>query len=258
MTTPRQKLTTTLFTTLLLLAPQINAQPNLEKSYNTLLKKYTNARGVRYAKIKKENAIKPLVLQLQKLQIPNGKNQQLAYWINAYNIMTIKLIVDHYPIKSITELHLAGSPSIAYVLNKTIWKTWKFQLHKKTYTLDAIEHKIIRKKFADYRIHAALVCAAKSCPPLRRESYTGKKLNSQLNAQMKQWLGNTKKNRYNQKTNTLHVSKIFKWFSNDFTNNKTNLLQRLKPYLPTKTGKSLSNKTHIEYLSYDWSLNSAN
>ena len=199
--------------------------------FSRLLKKNIKKGLVKnYRELKKSPLLKRYIQQLEKTKPDKikGQSNQLAFWINAYNAYTLKLITDHYPIKSITELHTGGSLVIGVMLKRTIWQTWEFKINNKKYTLDEIEHKIIRKKFNEPRIHAALVCAAKSCPPLRLEAYEGAKLNKQLSEQMRTWLANTKLNYFDAEKKKLYLSMIFKWFKDDFTQKKT-----IQPYLRT-------------------------
>ena len=230
--------------------------------FSRLLKANVSKASVNYRALKKSPLLKRYIQQLEKTNPDKikGRNKQLAFWINAYNAYTLKLITDHYPIKSISELHLGGNLVIAVMLGKTVWRTWKFKINNKEYTLDKIEHEIIRKKFNEPLIHAALVCAAKSCPPLRSQAYEGAKLNKQLSNQMRVWLADKKLNYFNKKEKKLYLSKIFKWFKDDFTQkNKFKLVSVLLPYLPAKTRNEIKklgeNNTNIGHLDYDWSLN---
>ena len=227
------------------------------KAYNRLLKKHVKDGFVNYDALKKDPLLRKYIQTLQKTNIKKIKNpkEKLAFWINVYNAFTLKLITDNYPVKSIRDL---DSKVLSTISVKNIWKKWKFKLYpkKKEYTLDQVEHKIIRKRFKEPRIHAALVCAAVSCPPLRREAYTGAKLEKQLQSQMKTWLRNKKLNYYNLKEKTLYLSKIFDWFQKDFAPSKKALVTYLYPYLPKKVRKKIDKaKTKIAYLPYNWDLN---
>ena len=229
--------------------------------FSRVLKKHVRRGLVDYKGIKKNPSFKAYIQQLEKTNPSKIKGQarQLAFWINVYNAYTLKLIIDHYPLKSITDLHAGGSLWFGVATGKTIWKKWKFSLYAKKYTLDQVEHEIIRVKFKEPRIHAALVCAAKSCPPLRSEAYEGKKLERQLKGQMRQWLGNRKLNRFSAKEKKLYLSKIFDWFEGDFTASGKTLLEFLLPYLPSQSQKEIRklglSEVKISHLNYDWSLN---
>lgn len=189
--------------------------------------------------------------------LPSEKDR-LAFWINVYNSHTLKLIADNYPVKSISDLHYGGSLTLATAMRRTVWHTHRFTVGGRVLTLDAVEHAILRPVFGDYRIHAAIVCAAMSCPPLRSEAYEGGAIDRQLNEQMRLFLANRSLNRYDASTRTLHLSKIFSWFEKDFTGGRGDLVEVLLPHLPAETADALKGcerEVRIRYLPYDWRLN---
>lgn len=231
--------------------------------FTRVLQKHVRRGLVDYKKLQKNSLFKSYIKQLERTDPAKirAKKKRLAFWINAYNAYTLKLIIENYPLKSITELHTGGSLWLGVATGKTIWQKWKFSIYKEKYTLDQIEHKIIRPTFKDARIHAALVCAAKSCPPLRREAYEGNRLDRQLNHQMRLWLRNRKLNRFDPKEKKLYLSKIFDWFEEDFRPSQAEgILQIILPYFPIQIRKQIRaikrDELEIEYLKYDWSLNS--
>ena len=138
------------------------------------------------------------------------KQQQMAYWINAYNAFTIKLISRYYPINSIKKI--GSSIQIPFV--NTPWDIKFIRIGKVKMDLNNIEHGQLRKKFDDPRIHMALVCASKSCPILLNEAYNAKTLDDQLTKQTKAFLVDTFRN----KLSSTHpqISMIFKWYGMDF------------------------------------------
>ena len=165
------------------------------------------------------------------------KNQQLAFLVNLYNASTLQLIVDNYPIESIKKIGTAV---------KGPWSQPVVKLHGKKITLNQLEHGIIRKQYNEPRIHMALVCAAKSCPPLRSEVYTAEKLNAQLDDQSKKFLLSSSGLVINRSKGAAEISKIFKWYKKDFTS--------VPDFIEKHSGKSLKG-LKIKYLTYDWSLN---
>ena len=173
-----------------------------------------------------------------------SKNQKLAYWINAYNAFTIKLIIDNYPVKSITDLH----PPMSIGLINGIWHKKFFRIGGQEMNLNAIEHQILRKDFEEPRIHFAIVCASKSCPKLLNHAFVADKIEEQLMQQAKAFLADDFRNKI--KKEKIELSKIFSWFKGDFTK-KSNLITFLNQYSPTPIDKNAS----ISYLDYDWSLN---
>ena len=176
---------------------------------------------------------------------PPGKNwsqeEKLAYWINAYNAFTIKLIVDHYPIQSIK--NIGGSITM---LNSA-WDIKFFKIGNVDFDLNTIEHEIIRKQFDEPRIHFAINCASISCPQLRNEAYEADQLNEQLNDQASSFLNDINKNQISAEDSKL--SKLFDWFKGDFTENGS-LTDYIKAYQP-----DINATNSIEYLDYNWQLN---
>lgn len=163
-----------------------------------------------------------------------SRNEKMAYWINAYNAFTIKLIVDNYPVKSIMDLD-GGKP----------WDKKWIKLGDKTYSLNNIEHDILRPKYKDARIHFAVNCAAKSCPPVWNRAWTAANLNGQLEKATKTFINNTKYNSVGG--SNASISKIFEWYAVDFGN----ITDYLNKYANTKVGAG----TTVKYQEYNWALN---
>jgi hypothetical protein len=172
------------------------------------------------------------------------KNEKLAYWINTYNAFTIKLIMDNYPINSITELH----PFFYIPGFNTVWHDAFFKIDGEDFDLDRIEHEILRKQFKEVRIHFAINCASKSCPNLRNEVYTASNLDHQLNDQTIRFINDKTKNILG--SNKVVLSRLFSWFSEDFET-AGGVLPFVRKYAKIK----ISDKAEITFLPYDWSLN---
>jgi len=172
------------------------------------------------------------------------KEEQLAYWINAYNAFTIKLIVDNYPVESIKDLN----PTVAIPFVNTIWRKKWFQLGGEDFSLDMIEHSILRRDFNEPRIHFAVNCASISCPVLRAEAYEPDRIDAQLEEQTKLFLNDASRNDLNERKP--RVSKIFSWFTEDFTKGQT-LVEFINRYAEAQ----LDEKVRLRYMDYDWSLN---
>ncbi|MBN2484048.1 MAG: DUF547 domain-containing protein [Candidatus Omnitrophica bacterium] len=184
-------------------------------------------------------------------------NQQLAFWLNAYNAYTLKIVCEHYPIKSINNLHLGGL-TLGTVLRKTIWDRDFVVINNQPTTLHVIEHDILRGKFYEPRIHFALVCAAKSCPPLRDEAYEADFIEYQLNDQGRRFLADHEKNRFDTEKKIAFLSKIFDWFSKDFGDTKAQMLTYLSRFLPAQIAETIQediSSWRIKHLKYDWRLN---
>lgn len=168
-----------------------------------------------------------------------SESEQLAFLINVYNAETLQLIIDHYPVASIKKIGgLLSSP----------WDKKAVVLFGSETTLDHVEHGIIRVKYPEPRIHFALVCAAKGCPPLRNEAYTAAKLEAQLESQTRTFLAESSKNRI--EGNTIYLSPIFDWYGEDFETGGKTVSDYVAPYMEGGTsGKK------VKFTDYDWSLN---
>lgn len=217
--------------------------------WDGLAKKYINDKGlVDYKGLKKD--VKTLDSYLAML----GKNppkdswsqdEKIAYWINAYNANTVKLILDYYPVKSIKDI--GSSIQIPFVT--TPWAKKFIKIGNETMSLDNIEHGTLRKDFNEKRIHFALVCAAMSCPRLRNEAYTPEKLDAQLNDQGNDFLNNPAKNKIDPKKSQL--SKYFDWYKGDWKDDDKSVVSWVNRYSKTKISKD----TDISFLGYNWALN---
>ena len=172
-----------------------------------------------------------------------SSNERKAFWINAYNAFTVKLIVDNYPVETIKDL--GGG---IYRVN-TPWDIKFIQIKDKTYHLNDLEHNILRKEWSDPRIHAAVNCASISCPKLMKGAYLAEQLDEQLDRQMKAFIHDTTKNIIGEKE--VKLSKLFKWFSGDFKVEHTSVIDYINSYSDVKIKKS----ARVEYFDYDWGLN---
>jgi hypothetical protein len=204
--------------------------------WNTLLNKYVNAGKVDYASFKNDMGLEKYLALLAENppQSSWSRDEQLAYWINTYNAFTIKLITDNYPVNSIMDLH-GGKP----------WDVKWIKLGKKSFSLNQIENEIIRPQFNEPRIHFAVNCAAKSCPPIANEAFTTANLEQLLEKQTIAFINDNKFNTVS--SNQMKLSKIFEWYSSDFGN----LVDFIKKY----SKKPVSSTASISYLEYDWALN---
>jgi hypothetical protein len=175
-----------------------------------------------------------------------SKNEQLAFLYNLYNAATLQLILENYPVASIKKIGGFFSGP---------WKQKVVKLFGETTTLDHLEHGIIRKNYRDARAHFALVCAAKSCPPLRSEAYVASRLSEQLNDQGRIFLGQNAKNRLDAPAGRVYLSPIFKWFDEDFERQSGSVLKFVQPFFPKSQQAAFSRSLSIKYTDYDWSLN---
>jgi len=195
---------------------------------------------VDYQAIKTEGSLDKAYQALSafKLERLSSRNEKLAFYINAYNILALKKVLDYWPTKSIKDSGSFFSP---------VWDKPAGSLGGESVSLGQVEHKILRP-MGEPRIHLAIVCASVSCPDLRNEPYTAAKLNDQLNDQARQFLNNKDKGLKIEKK-AIRLSKIFDWFEEDFDVNGgvTAFIKRYRTDL-----SALQIKTNI---SYDWAVN---
>ncbi len=198
----------------LLLANNVAAQEPDWKGYAEVLKsvKHGEKNGtplalVDYAALKKSGLVDKVYQQISTYPVTSlkGREETLAFYINTYNILALKTVVDHWPLESIKDV---GS------FFKPVWGRDAGTIGGNTVSLDDIENNKIRP-MGEPRIHLAIVCASVSCPDLRNEPYTATTLNKQLDEQANAFLRNNKKGLHIAKDEIL-VSKIFKWFKKDF------------------------------------------
>jgi hypothetical protein len=212
-----------------------------------LLDRHQKNGSVDYRGFQQEEAILDRYLDMLAAIDPAALSgdEQFAFYVNAYNAWTIKLILSQYPeIQSIKEL---GN------LFKSPWKKKIARINGQLLSLDQIEHDILRKEFKDPRVHFAVNCASKGCPPLQDEPFTGSRLDSQLNQAAADFINTPRFNRL--EGDTLHISKIFDWFSEDFDDEIIDYIIKfadapLRDQLEANRGG-----IRVKYLDYDWSLN---
>ena len=218
----------------------IQAQTSI---FDSLLQKNVDKTGrVDYQSLKNNETLLDNYLAYIQNNEPTkdwSSNKKKAFWINTYNAYTIKIILNNYPLKSIRDIKIDG---------KTAWKIPFVKVGQKRYTLDQIEHEILRKKFNDPRIHVGINCASVSCPRLWDFAFTEDNIASSLDNLMKVFINDTTRNKISKKN--VALSEIFNWFSKDFIKNGT-----IISYLNTYAAIKISEKASIKYLTYDWSLN---
>lgn len=167
-----------------------------------------------------------------------SRAERLAFWVNAYNAFTIKLILDHYPIKSIRSIGLLPSAAFRSKFNSMPG------LGKGDLSLDEIENDILRKELREPRIHFAIVCASKSCPKLRSEAYRAEAVDAQLEQAARDFIQDSSKNRYDASKRTFYASSVFKWFREDFERAKGSLAafigQYAQPELAAPLNRAMS------------------
>lgn len=197
-----------------------------------------------------------------------SQDAKIAFWINAYNALTLEAIVRNYPIEaSLLRSFVYPKNSIRQIPG--VWDELSFEVIGREVTLDEIEHAILRERFDEPRIHMALVCAARGCPPLRREPYAGERLDRQLEDQTLRFLSDPKKFRIDRADGEVHLSSIFDWFGEDFVSRhgtqagfegfdgpERAVLSFVASHLDGEDRRYLESADYsIDYLDYDWTLN---
>ncbi len=212
--------------------------PEMHAPFDILLKNNVSSAGnVNYTGFK--NNRKALLTYIKALgeNVPNDnwtKNEKLAYWMNAYNAMTIDLILRNQPLESIKDI-------------KNPWDQRLWKLGGKWYNLDEIEHQILRK-MDDARIHFGINCASFSCPPLLNAAFMPSKVNAQLDLVAKKFINDKSRNMISE--NSIEISNIFKWFSKDFKQDGSVI-----DYLNQYSNVQISENAKVRYMDYNWSLN---
>ncbi len=236
---------------LALTATQIWAFDSSHALWNKTLKRHVKDGLVDYKELKRNSIDLEIYLKLIS-QSPRSEfdlwssNEQLAFLINLYNAATIQLIVDAYPVKSIKDIGL---------LPHAAWRRKIINLWEEKISLNHLEHDIILPRARHLpTVHFALVCAAKGCPQLRSEAYTGSLLKTQLEHQGHIFLGNTSKNRLSKPEQILYLSPIFEWYAEDFERVSGSVKNYLTKHAAHIFQTNL-NSYKIHYTRYDWSLN---
>ena len=273
MKTPMHSLSISRLTVILLGAALMNssdvaAAQAFDQSYvqyDSVLKTYVSDGRVNYGGLKAapkelESYLESAVWVSEEQFDAWTESQRLAFLINLYNAGTLKLIIDHYPVKSIKDI---GS------LFKGPWDQPAVKLFGKTITLNHLEHGILRKQYSEPRLHMVLVCAAKGCPQLRGKAYTADKLDEQFSDQSRRYLVSPAGLRIDREKKVVYFSSIFKWYGEDF-------IARYSPATGfagiDKTERAVANfcsaflvsadhdyltagEYAVKFLDYDWSLN---
>lgn len=209
--------------------------------------------GVSYARLKENPAELDAYLG-QIAAIPPSdfaaweRDDRLALLLNLYNAETLRLIREAYPVKSIRSLG---------TLPGAAWRSLVVRFGGQILSLSHLENELIRKEYSEPRIHFALVCAARGCPPLRTEPYVGGRLANQLDDQARRFMATPEKNRFDPASGVLWLSPIFKWYEQDFTRPAGSLKEYVLPHLSPDIARALNQATsvRVRYTDYDWRLN---
>lgn len=226
-------------------------------AWDALLQSHvTDAGRVRYAEWKDSaKAVQELdeylgLLSTVNVEAPASREERLAFWINAYNAMTIRGILREYPTTSIRN-------HTAKLFGYNIWKDLRLQVGGEALSLDHIEHEILRK-LEEPRIHFAIVCASVGCPRLLNRAYLPAELEAQLAENSRHFFADSAKFQWEAKANQVRVSPLLEWFATDFGADLPAQMRFIAPYVPEAARPALEGgKVTVRYLDYDWSLNDA-
>jgi hypothetical protein len=236
----------------LISVPTASAMVFDHSQFDQVLKAYVDDQGlVDYKGIAKDKRFQDYMQQLKAAGTGEmSTDGRLAFWINAYNAVTIDKVIKWKPKKSVRETAIRG-----------LWTSTKFFTSREhmvagmQMSQDDIEHEILRKQLKDPRIHFAIVCASFSCPKLARFAFSAEQIQQQLEDETHKYIDSDRGTRIDYAENTLYLSKIFDWFAGDFENKSGSVLAFIKPYLEPDALAFLERKPKVEYLRYNWALN---
>ena len=193
-----------------------------------------------------------------------SRKQKLAYWMNAYNAYTLKVILDNRPIRRARGLKYLIYPENSIRQIPGVWDSLRHKAGGRNITLGDIEHKVLREELDEPLIHFTIVCASIGCPELAAFAYTAEDVNEQMNGAAQGFVRDAAKNRLDTGKGVLQLSKIFKWFAADFKSDDTisgyGKYDGVVAFFLSKASDDdraylKKNKVRIEWLEYDWSLN---
>ena len=211
-------------------------------AFDTILRAHVKAGRVDYSGIKQNSlaALRAYTKAIAEAKLAGLSNKQrLAFYINAYNASVVAAVIDHLPLSSVMKV-------------KGFFDRKQHAIAGKKFTLNQLENKVIRPRFNEARIHFALVCAAKSCPPLQGRAFSAKRLNRDLDRLTRRFIRG-KGVKLSQVG--ARVSKLFEWYAEDFNKAEGSVAAFLAKYRKEDASKLTAPNLKISYLEYDWSLN---
>ncbi len=224
--------------------------------WNQFLNKYVvegqdNLNRVAYQRVtlQDKSALKQYIKNISKRSISRlNRQQQRAFWINLYNALTVDIILDHYPVKSILKIKLSSG-----LFTRGPWKKEIVEVEGEKLSLDDIEHRILRPIWQDPRTHYAVNCASIGCPNLSRQAFTEQNMDEQLNRAAESYINHPRGADINK--GKLIVSSIYEWFKEDFEGDDQGVIRHLKRYAKPELLKQLTTVQRIHDDQYDWQLN---
>ena len=230
-------------------------------AWGTFLDKYLAAphpsgvNRLRYGSVSKEDkgALDGYVARLEKVPISTyGRDAQQAYWINLYNALTIKVVLEHFPVESIKDINLS-SGLFGGLFGGGPWKAKLVTVESEKISLDDIEHRILRPIWRDNRVHYAVNCASIGCPNLQPEPFTAGNLERLLDGGAREYVNHPRGAAFQD--GRLRVSSIYDWFQADFGGSAKGVVEHLRKYAEPPLRKRLEGYSGSLDHHYDWSLN---
>jgi len=234
----------------------LDSQQTIDHSaWDRILDKYVSAHAdnlnrFAYNSVTAEdrNLLRSYLQSLSQIEISNySRPVQFAYWVNMYNALTVSVILDHYPVKSIRDIDISG------LLSNGPWSKELIAVEDADLALDDIEHAILRPIWKDPRIHYAVNCASVGCPNLHNQAFTAENTNALLEQMAYDYINSPRG--VSIKNGKVTVSKIYSWFAYDFGNSEKAILKHLIQYASSATAAELMRIGKLSSTAYDWSLN---
>ena len=227
-------------------------------SWDRFLKTYVSEHDdginrVAYARVKQagREALPAYIAALENTPISHyNRDEQLAYWVNLYNALTVKVILDYYPVDTIRDIKI--SPGVFAV---GPWSKKLISVEGEDLSLNDIEHRILRPIWRDPRIHYAVNCAAIGCPNLQRMAFTAETADALLDTAAREYVNHPRGARFEK--GRLIVSSIYSWFEKDFLDSDGSVAKHLRRYADPELAAKLANTKKVKGDEYDWALNDA-
>jgi uncharacterized protein DUF547 len=224
-----------------------SAKPFDHSAFDKLLKSHVHGKSVDYRGLKSDRAeLVDYVDSLSRADVASlSRDEKMSLFLNAYNACTLLLIVEHYS---------PDLSSIKDIPKAKRWKAKRWNVGGRLFSLDDMEHKVLRAEFEDARIHTAINCASKGCPPLRGEAFVSDRLDAQLDEQMRAFVNDPYY--VSVGDGVLRVSRIFKWFKGDFVRDAGSVRKFILRFADEKLKRVAGTEsTTVRYIPYDWALN---
>ncbi|MEJ8800620.1 DUF547 domain-containing protein [Pontibacter sp. H249] len=221
---------------------QQQEQNMIYTSVTTLLQRHVANGQIKFKQLQRDRPLlKELVKQIAAFDLSRTTaSEKKAFYINAYNVLVLKQVIDHYPINSVMDI-------------PGFFDKQKYKVAGESLTLNELEHKKLREPYKDARLHFALVCAAKSCPPLLSTAYTPQQVEKQLEAQTRKALQDKTFTRVQPQQKQVQVSELFKWYKDDYLAEAPTIIAYINKYRASPIPESYK----LSYYTYDWQLNDA-